>query len=375
MSLFGKTNREVLKNAAEHPKIYFGLHMVEGVAEYKDASHNDGEPYRILIGEKCIKEMDRTCAGKPLYVQHVDEVNLENIQAEADGYVIESFFNKSDGKHWCKFIAVNDSAHEAIRMGWKLSNAYIPEHFGPGGLWHGVEYIQEVTSAVYEHMAIVPNPRYTESVILTPEQFAQYNIEKENHLKKFANSNEETPPMFLKKEKVANSTELEGMSIVLPKSKKEISVKALISNADEAECKKDEPKMANGDDNVKVGDQTMKINDLVAKYSEMAQAKKNAEDEEEEKKKNANLELPEGEGADELHNEGDDDEIENADDKEDGKKENEEDDKKKPVENKKKNASHFNALKNAPSSVIRETPVYESAREQVARGTSRYGSK
>src|SRR4051812_29447530 len=106
----------MIKNAKTLPQVFYGLHMVPGVAEYNDPER---EPYRILIGETTIKNMDPTFQGKPVYVDHVEEVNLENLQQEADGYVLESFYNKLDGKHWVKFIVVSDRGKEAIQKGWK----------------------------------------------------------------------------------------------------------------------------------------------------------------------------------------------------------------------------------------------------------------
>src|SRR5689334_328672 len=99
-----------IENAKTLPKIYYGLHFLPGTAEYREPAK---EPYRIFIGEEAIKNMNASFAGRPVYVHHVDEVNLDKIQ-EADGYVVESFYNKNDGKTWAKFIVVSDRAHEAI---------------------------------------------------------------------------------------------------------------------------------------------------------------------------------------------------------------------------------------------------------------------
>jgi Uncharacterized protein conserved in bacteria (DUF2213) len=217
------------------PKVYYGLHMVEGLAEYKD--EESGEPYRILILENALKNMDPTYAGKPVYVQHVDEVDLKNLQNEADGYVLKSFFNPPDGKHWVEFIAVSDAAHEAIRRGWKLSNSYIPKSSTEGGEWHSVAYQNEITSGEYEHLAIVPNPRYTESVIMTPEEFKKYNEEKKVEIDRLTNAKEKGNEMpkfnFFKKQKVDNSDTLHEMSVLLPKCKKEITIESLINRMDE----------------------------------------------------------------------------------------------------------------------------------------------
>ena len=71
---------------------------------------------------------------------------------------------------------------------WKLSNCYSPTNQTDGGKWHAVEYEKNIKSAVYDHLAIVPDPRYSESIILTPEEFKVYNEQKEIELKKLSNS-------------------------------------------------------------------------------------------------------------------------------------------------------------------------------------------
>lgn len=224
-----------IDNAKSFPKVYYGLHMAEGVAEYAEPGK---DPYRILIVENSLKSMDPTYAGKPVYVEHVDEVDLDNLQNEADGYVLKSFFNPCDGKHWVEFIVVSDRGHEAVRRGWKLSNSYIPQSTTEGGEWHGVSYLREITAGEYEHLAIVPNPRYTESVIMTPEEFKQYNDDKKAELERLSNSKTKGETKmgklnFFKRAKVENAIDPDTC-IVLPKSGREITVEKMVSEADEA---------------------------------------------------------------------------------------------------------------------------------------------
>ena len=348
-----------IQNAKTLPQVYYGLHMVEGVAEYPEHDNQ-----RILIGEVTIKNMDPTFSGKPVYVRHVNEVDLENLQAEADGYVVESFFNPADGKHWAKFIVVSDKGHEAIRNGWKLSNAYVPTEQSGGGLWHGVEYSQEVMRAEYEHLAIVPNPRYGESVILTPDQFKEYNHKKESELKRLANSQEqgETEMLFFKKTKVENSADYEGLSVTLPKSKIEKTIGQIVNEMDDYELKMKEPQMANPEHHVMINDVKMPVKDLVAKHLDCM-------NELEALKKSKAEENDMGEGDDM----GSDDSMDNAEPKEEPKKENEDEAKEEPKEAKK---NHFDALKNAHlNPPVKVESNFEMSHTQVARGKARYGSK
>lgn len=388
---------DLIKNEKQLPKIYYGLHFSEGVAEYKEPQINDGSPYRILLNESTIKQMDASFSGRPVYVQHVDEVNLDTIKNDADGYVVESFFNKVDGKHWVKFIVVSDRGHEAIRNGWKLSNAYLIKKTSGGGMWHGVEYSKEVTEAEYEHLAIVPNPRYEESKVLTPDQFKEYNEKKEIELKKLYNSkNKEKKSMFsfFKKTKVENAVEFENTSVVLPKSEVEKTLSQIINEADEAEMKsKEEMQMCNEEHYAMVGKDKMKVNDLVKKYQELLQKQGEPEHEKKEspaeekkehepkneEKPSEEEKKPEGEEKKEIH-------VDIDSHKEENKEMSDEEAKKKALElakheedemaeeKKEKKQNHFDAIKNAESNAITATQKIELSEDRVARGKARYGS-
>lgn len=385
---------EAVQNAKTLPKRYFGLHMVAGVAEY----HNAQMDGRILVEEPAIKNMDPTFEGKPVYVDHVDDVNLDKLQAEADGYVVRSFYNKSDGKHWVEFLVVSDRGHEAIAKGWKLSNAYVPKSFAGGGTWHAVDYQKEVKDGVYEHLAIVSKPRYEESIILTPEEFKAYNSKKEQELIRLSNSKEKRP-MFkiFKRDKVedAEATKMESLEVQL-KNGKTMSIAQLVNVAEEHEEKYQESKndsaeekpaekkeegaeknYANGEHMVKVGDKEMTVNALVKLHHEMmsashaahaknmgpeaageqnpepAEDKKNDEMGDDEAHKKA-LELAKHEESEmALKHSADETKIDTRDPK------------------------HFEALKNAREKAEREEEIQNTVdtdMDQLARGRKKYGS-
>lgn len=358
-------------NADAPGVVYYCLHMAEGVAEYRDKKDAAGNPLRILVMGPAIKNMDPTFAGRPVFVEHVDEVDHTTVRMDAAGWVSESFFNKADGKHWAKMIVVSAEAKEKIRAGWRVSNAYHMKQVTGGGRWHGLDYSQEVLSGEYEHLAIVPNPRYDESIILTAEEFKKYNADREAELYKLANASDvkekqkEKTPMFefFKKSKVENSDSLEGMSVKLPKSKKEITIERLINEADKAELENGKPYMCNGDERVKVGEEEMSVNELIEKHLKAANTAKP-----EDKKPENEEAKPEDKKPENTDKPVDEKKPENTDKPED-KKENE--------ESKAEKEKNMNALKNAETAVslIRDTPVFEMSADKVARGNKRYGSK
>lgn len=362
-----------VNNASQLPKVFYGLHFAEGVAEYRPAGR---EPYRVFINETVAKQMDPTFAGCPVYVKHVDGVDLKDIQ-NADGYVTESFFNKADGRHWCKFLAVSDAAHDAIAKGWSLSNAYLVKEEGEAGHWHGVNYLKEVKNAVYEHLAIVPNPRYTEAKILTPEQFKAYNSDKEAELVRLANSQGEEPVLkFFKREKVENSVDYASLMVLLPNSKKEVTIEQLVNEADERIVKNMEG-YASPKHMVNLGDCEMSVDALSNEWKSMKKA--NADREAAEAKA---MEMKEKEGKENLENE---DKEEKKSEKDSDKAKKDEKDEEKsdfqngfefagPVSAKEKEylRNHFETLKGAPAK-DKASVQNEIVLRGAELGKSRYG--
>lgn len=345
------------------PQIFYGMHMEPGIAEYRPKGQ---KPFRVFVDERVAKEMDATFPGCPVFAEHVAAVNDE-VMKEADGYVVESFFNKSDGKHWSKFIVTTEHGLQAIAKGWRLSNAYFLKEQDGGGKWHNVDYDKKLLRGEYEHLAIVPNPRYEGSVILTPEQFKKYNEQREEELERLMNSKEEgVKGMFkiFKREKVENSADLENMVVELPKSKKEVVLSRLINTMDEIEVKNQstEPVIANGDHVVEIGEEKMSVNELVEKYTNMCADKKKNEMSDEEAKKKA-IALAKHE----------EDEIEKKKDLDNSASE------EKPAEEKAENSKgkeNFEKLSNAAENAAKSKvgKVFTS-QDRVALGKKKYGSK
>lgn len=268
------------QNAKEEPKVFYCKHIAPGVCAYADET--------ILIGEEALKEMDKTFAGKPIYVNH-QKVDLENIQQEADGYVAESFYLPEDGSHWAKMIIVSDKGHEAIRKGWKVSNAYVPDEFGIGGEWHNIPYNREVMKAHYTHLALVDNPRYEEAVVMTPEDFKTYKESKREQLKQLENSKNQKGEkrmnwkLFERKE-VTNSEDIANKMVELSNGST-VSIREMI-NAVEEDLKEKEEKEAKQNETlesvVKVNGEDMKVADLIKEYE--SKCNKCNEDEKDEDK-------------------------------------------------------------------------------------------
>lgn len=381
----------MLKNSKG--RVWYGMHFYPGVAEYQEPGK---EPYRVFLNEDTIRAMGPTFTGRPIYVEHVDGVpdTVDEVREGADGWVLESFYNSADGKHWVKFITVSEKAERAIEQGMRLSNAYIPTSFARGGVWNGVSYTKEITDGEYEHLAIVRNPRYQESVILSPEEFKTYNSDKETELKRLANSKGDNQMglSFFKRSKVENSGEMESTIVKLPKSGKEMSITEIVTDLD-ARLMNSE---ANVDHTVKVGKESMTVKALLEKNEALSN--------EIEELKNASKEDPAD--MESMDNDDDMEDMDNEDSDEDREKEIEaKKNKAKKNKAKKKNSvesdevdgdesdvdesalalaekkvnalkakrEHFEKLKNAQSrSDNEEVATVELLEDQIARGAARY---
>ncbi len=360
---------------------WFGLHFYPGVAEYAEPGK---KPYRVFLNENTLRDMDKSFEGRPVFVMHVDDVeqDVDKLRGDADGWVLRSFYNSADGKHWVEFLAVSEKAEEVIKRGWQLSNSYFPKSYSKGGLWNGVAYDKEITAGEYEHLALVPNPRYEESVIMTPEEFRQYNEDLEVRLERLANEKEKEPMKLniFKRTKVENSVDLESMVVVLPKSGKELTITDLVKDHDEV-IQNRNAMAAHPDHLVDMGDgKKMTVKDMCNGFKQMndelAAHKKNAEEKEsevDEAKEDVEVE------GDDKAKDNDDDAQMNKEDEEAKKKALElaEHEEKEVEAAKKKNAKEkADRLRNAgPGKEDEEVAKVEFSADQVARGKARYGSK
>lgn len=167
-----------LDNASAYPAFYYAKHLASGLAGYDDET--------ILINSDSLKAMMPSFIGKPVVVYHKD-INLNNLE-EKDGTVIESFYNELDGCAWVKMLIETDGAREAISKGWSVSNCYQPTKWDGAGKHHNVDYNRSITNGIFKHLAIVPNPRYEEAKIYTPDEFKNYQESKRKELTELQNS-------------------------------------------------------------------------------------------------------------------------------------------------------------------------------------------
>lgn len=360
--------KKLFHNSKQEPRIFYARHIAPGVCGYEDET--------VFLNEDTLRKMDATFAGKPIYVGH-QKVNLDNLQEEAQGYVVESFFLPEDGAHWAKIIIVGDDGHEAVGKGWAVSNAYMPEAFGAGGEWHNIAYNREITDAYYTHLALVDNPRYEEATIMTPEDFKTYKESKREQLKQLENSKTKQGEkrkmnwkLFEKKE-VTNSEDIENKMVELSNGST-VSIREMI-NAVEEEIKEKKDKCNEEDileKVVKVNGEDMKVSELVEAFEKKSkknedkdEEKKDADDKDEEKDKEAKKASKKNEDEEKK-------EKESEDDKDEEKKDEEEEKSKED----KKNAKDLLEAEEKANAKRFQGQVVDTMSRKLARGQERYGS-
>ncbi len=353
----------MIQNSKDFPKRYFARHIKAGPVHYLEK----GEDKIYVITDEALKKMNASFEGKPVYIKHVDEVNMDTLKEDANGYVVKSFYNEFDGAWWAEIIA-DDEAQGFIEKGWAVSNAYLPTELGSGGVYHDIDYDKEVKNGVYEHLAIVDNPRYEESVIMTPDEFKNYNEGRKAELEKLKNS---------KENKMLSEEEKTELLDSLKNSLAEI-VRDTVKNAME-EKQVEDKKNAEDEDHRQLireiaavsakgeGDFEGGLDEKVREIIKLAEklgyskdeAKQNAEDEDEKENEK------EDEEEEKKDNESDEDSEESKENKC-----NEDDEEK---EEKKENSKFFGFLHNAKANHEKEKTASTMA-AGLALGKIRYGS-
>ncbi len=374
-----------LANARQFPKFYYARHMYPGLCGYDDDT--------ILVDTDVMKKMLPTFNGKPVYVLHDERSQNERMLdiADSDGFVTETFYNEVDGWAWSKIMIVSDEGHAAIAKGWAVSNAYLPDEFGPGGTKHNCEYDRKLVDAEFTHLAIVPNPRYEDACVMTPDQFKSYQESSREQLNELRNSKSKkkgfTMKMFNRKKVEVSEINDETLVEIKNAAGKtvEVPVSEMVNALLESKAEKQ-----NMNARIDVGGEKLSVKEVVKRYQELKN--KNSDDDENQNEDDDEIENEDDENQnmdddevenDDDENQNDDDEVENDDDEnqndddevenDDDEKENEDDEKSEKSNAKKKGKKHFKELKNAHRKRA-AVQNFDTPQNKLQRGKSRYGT-
>lgn len=371
------------------PKRYFARHIKEGLVHYFE----NGKDTLYLVKNDALQKMNKSFEGKPIYVRHVDSVDMENLRETADGYVVKSFYNEFDGAWWVDMLVVSDKGHEAVKKGWAVSNCYSPTEYGNGGVYHDIDYQKEIKNGEYEHLAIVPNPRYEEAVIMEPDAFKEYNAGKQQEIQQLKNS---------KEKEMLSQEEMETL-VTLVKNSLSEPIAAAVKNAIEAKAEEDKKNAKDEDHRSLIreiaavsakaegdfsGGLEEKVRTIIGMAEKLGYSKDEAgknsvenkcnEDEPEEPKENEAEDKGEEKEPESKANESDKPEEQVEKPAEEGKKEdaceNADEGEKEPEEKKENSKGFFSMLKNAKAK-SQDGSVTKTMAAGLALGKQRYGSK
>lgn len=246
-----------------------GRHFVSRFIEDGLVSYGDAGVLKVT--KEALDKFSQTLVGCPVIIKH-QKVNDANADELRSGVISDVYFNADDGWYYCEGVIWDKDALDKIEKGWSVSCCYnMTDSTGDSGEWHNMHYDDELLNGVFEHLAIVPNPRYEEATILLNSKEKE-NTEMLFKLFNGKKSNEEKSEMVDKKTEAdtedlkENEEEVE----VKEEEKEEVENKR---NDSESEDKEEEKKASDDEDKSKEEDDS----------DDEDEEKENEEDEDKEK--------------------------------------------------------------------------------------------
>lgn len=263
---------------------YFTSRFIEaGPAHYR---MGNGEKI-VLVKKETLDKFINTMVGAPVVIDHQD-ITDENVKDNAVGYVSRVWFNDADGWFYCDGIIRDEKAETLITEdGYSVSCAYtVLDKNKEGGLWHDIEYDEEVLDGTFDHLAIVSNPRYKDATILLnstdikeqeEEVFSIFNS------KKLRNSKEDEMD---KRKKIS---EVEAILFAVKEGKEELTdelIKTIVGKMekDAYETSENESEEEEKEEDKKENACGSRKNESEEKEDEKEEDIENEEDEEEDEK-------------------------------------------------------------------------------------------
>ena len=116
-----------------------------------------------LLKKETIDRFVNTFMECPVIIGHKDEIKRDEIK----GTIKNIWFSPEDGWFWCSGT-LDDEAAKKVEKGFNVSCQYrITEYTNntDNKLHNGNKYDKEILNGVFEHLAIVENPRYEDAYI------------------------------------------------------------------------------------------------------------------------------------------------------------------------------------------------------------------
>lgn len=134
-----------------------------------------------LLQKETIDKFIDTFKGCPVVINHKDNIT----ESDKVGVVQNIWFSEQDGWFWCDGVLTDDKAVELVENGYNVSCQYAITDYSnntENKLHNGNPYDKEILNGLFEHLAIVDNPRYEGAYIAVNAYIAQNAIARNEDL-------------------------------------------------------------------------------------------------------------------------------------------------------------------------------------------------
>ena len=158
-----------LANQAQFGVMFKGNHLEPGPVRYDEIVNpiTNQKGMTLLLDNEGIAALRKSFVGKFVYnYVHKKDAKPSDVKGDAVGVVTGNVYNAETGWDDVSFILWDTKAVENVESKkYALSNSYSPIIDGVPGVHHNLPYDAKVIGGEYDHLAIVPNPRYEGSKI------------------------------------------------------------------------------------------------------------------------------------------------------------------------------------------------------------------
>ena len=167
-----------------------GRHFVSRFIEPGAVSY--GKAGVLKVTKEALDKFVQSFVACPIIIKH-KKLTKDNVDDERVGVVNSVWFDASDAWFYCDGVIYDNDAIRKIENGWSVSCTYdMTESTGESGEWHNIHFDDELLNGVFQHLAIVPNPRYEDATIIFNSKDREDDmLFKLFSGKKIQNSNEE----------------------------------------------------------------------------------------------------------------------------------------------------------------------------------------
>lgn len=140
----------------------FPFRFIEpGLVNYDDSGKGT-----VLVKKATLDKMAQSLKNKPVINNEHRDVNPADFKnGRADGIVTSVTYNSASGWFEGEMSVWDPETKANIRNGFSVSCAYGVSNWGDPGVHNNIPYEAEVMDGEYQHLAIVPNPRYEGATI------------------------------------------------------------------------------------------------------------------------------------------------------------------------------------------------------------------